>query len=141
MTGCAAPRHDGQDERRYQRETMGADWQEHLDGVEWFMCDPPRRWHRCWPQTRFYDSRHGDVLEHCACGGYRYSDRPSWAWAERNTHKAPTAGDRHMHALGKQFDAAADEFHAAEQARDWDAMKAARDKVKQLYAAMYGEDA
>jgi hypothetical protein len=41
----------------------------HRDGVSWLDVSPPRRWHRCYAQTRGVDSMR--VIERCPCGATR----------------------------------------------------------------------
>src|ERR1022692_3959607 len=53
---------------------------ESLDGIEWGNGDPPRRWHRCRPQTRGWIGP--DYTERCNCGAARMD--PSGLWIHRN---------------------------------------------------------
>lgn len=60
----------------------------HLEGVPWFEAPVPRRFHRCWVQTRGWVGM--GLVERCACGGLR---QPSWGrgWIERNSRDRKTA--------------------------------------------------
>jgi hypothetical protein len=62
---------------------------EHLDGVPWHDAPIPRRWHRCWPQTKGMVS--GGMVRRCACGALQ---RPLWSgrpyWIDRNTRRKET---------------------------------------------------
>lgn len=64
---------------------------EDLDGVSWREAPIPRRWHRCWAQTRGVIG--GDFIMRCACGAIRrgqWVERP--LWIGRNVRRAPSAG-------------------------------------------------
>jgi len=50
---------------------------EHLDGVPWHQAPKPRRWHRCWPQTRGW-MNYFTTVDRCACGAVRLDDSPPW---------------------------------------------------------------
>lgn len=58
----------------------GADWTEHLGGVDWNKARLPLPLHRCRPQTR--GQLDGHYVERCRCGAYR--DGPSGPWVRRN---------------------------------------------------------
>lgn len=56
---------------------------EHRNGVDWIKAPLPRRWHRCFAQSRGFvlDERHGPAtIERCACGGVNLGD----GWFDRN---------------------------------------------------------
>lgn len=60
----------------------------HRDGVSWLDAPPPRRWHRCKPQSTG-PAGPGGYVERCACGAIRmptFTD-PNPPWAERNSRR------------------------------------------------------
>jgi uncharacterized membrane protein YraQ (UPF0718 family) len=59
---------------------------EHWAGEPWKEARVPRRWHRCWPQTRarFTD---GQVVFRCPCGAIR--NARYLGWSDRNSRKRP----------------------------------------------------
>lgn len=54
----------------------------HLDGVPWHEARKPRRWHKCWAQTKGTMNYFTEV-ERCACGAIRRP--PDGRWFERNS--------------------------------------------------------
>jgi hypothetical protein len=56
---------------------------EHLDGVPWMEAPIPRRWHRCWAQTKGLVGF--DEVERCACGAIR--NTRFRGWMERNSSR------------------------------------------------------
>lgn len=118
------------DPARYQRTTYGdRGWVEHLDGVEWFMCDAPPFFHRCWAQSRWHDTCRSEVEERCACGGVRLDGRRPWI--QRNTHTTPTATEREQYARDAHQDALIREFGTAAPERQ----AQIRDEIRQILDA------
>jgi hypothetical protein len=68
-----------------------------LDGVKWSDAPVPRRLHRCKPQTEAVYNHSLDLLQRCACGGFRvfmavhpddmFLGAPKPAWMERNNRR------------------------------------------------------
>lgn len=55
---------------------------EDKDGVSWLAAPLPRRWHRCWPQTRVW---FGLIpFDRCACGAALTGRGP---WISRNSRR------------------------------------------------------
>lgn len=62
---------------------------EHLEGVPWHDAPLPRRFHRCWPQTRAW-MNYFERIERCACGAGRIDGH---SWIHKNeTRKAQPNG-------------------------------------------------
>ena len=50
----------------------------HKDGIPWDEAPLPRRWHRCWRQTRWFS--HGEVWGRCPCG----ATYAGTGWCQKN---------------------------------------------------------
>lgn len=58
-----------------------ADGYQHLDGIPWTRTEPPRRWHRCKPQTQGWTNIWNGIImwrQWCACGATREGIRGHW---------------------------------------------------------------
>ena len=75
----AAPR-----DRFVRDYDFGAEYTEHLDGVDWVDAPLPSRRHSCWPQTRGVFDR--EMVERCACGATRF-DGGAGVWIDQNSRR------------------------------------------------------
>lgn len=57
---------------------------ESLDGIVWHQAPVPRRWHRCWPQSRG-QYKYTTLIERCPCGAVRL-DGARW-WIKKNSRR------------------------------------------------------
>jgi hypothetical protein len=77
----------------YIRTWQGqGEYLEHLNGVDWVDAPLPRRWHRCWAQTRGWFGL--NIVERCACG----AAKPGWSnrWINKNERRRERrSGDSH----------------------------------------------
>lgn len=66
----------------------------HIHDLPWHFLPPPRRWHRCWPQSRGSCGPFR-LVERCPCGGTRLDGHGRWMYRNRRASENFGRGPGH----------------------------------------------